>query len=111
MEFNFPKFANDKSPAVSFVESLHPKIQSQILKKLELFQKYSNSHLFKSEIIKKIDNELYELILLRDYRFMGTIIGDIFHILIGFRKKGQKTPENIKKVSINKIKELKTILK
>ena len=95
-----------KDLAEEFVESLGESLRSKILLKLELYEEYGLRYMYQSGYLKKFSDGLYEIIVLRDYRFLGTMIHDNFFLVIGFRKKSQKTPRRMVQHAVRKIKEL-----
>lgn len=109
MKFHFPRFANGENPAQKFLLTLSEPLQEKIVKKLELYAVYGFQYLIRNGDLQKFSDTLYEVAVLRNYRFMGTFIGGDCYLVAGFRKKTQRTPRRIIDYANSKIHELKNI--
>ena len=90
--------------AREFMESLDERIRNRINRKLELYGEYGLNYILRSSYLKKFSEDLYEVIVMHDYRFLGTMINEDFYLVIGFQKKSQKTPYRMIQYAINIIK-------
>ena len=106
MNIDFHEFSNGEAPALEFIESLSRETRVRIAEKIDKYVQYGFQYLMRGQIMKKLDTDLYEIIILRDYRFLGTIIQGNLYLVSGFRKKTQKTPRNQITYALQKIKEI-----
>jgi len=111
MEFNFYDFNDGKNPSLDYLQNLQKWERKLVLKKIDLYEKKGLMRL-KSDEIKKFKQYGFHEVIVGDHRFTGKLMGQVFYLVHGFRKKSQKTKEaDIKRTQLNIKKLLKEIKK
>ena len=105
MEIDFYEKPSGKCPILNKIKELDVKIQKKIIKRIENLKTEKLGKLLKTEIVKKLENNLFEL-RPHDYRLTFMVHRNHFKIITIFKKQGNKTP----KKEIEKARKIKKLI-
>ncbi len=89
-----------------FLEQATEKTQKLIIKKLRLFEGREKRDLERSEDLKCLVGNIYEIII-GPWRLLGSLVGAVLHLTVIFRKQSKKTPARYIKRALARGKEIK----
>lgn len=95
MEIEFYERMRGDCPVIKFISGLPSKHQKKFVKTIERFKKYGLQGSSRNKLIKKLERDIYELIIDYDgifYRILFTMIKDTCWLISAFKKKSNKTP-------------------